>query len=751
MRKLAIAPPLAALLCVLTLGVQGALCQTSSSSDSPYGGVAITPGAVAVGSAIPGALPPSGGSTCPSGDPCVLTGQYSRYRTSANPNETLLAGFNSASASSFGLASFYALTSTPPSGFTYEPVVAQPLYATRVPTAEGPKSLLIVGSLNDWVYAFDTSSPATPLWTYPTAAHCGSSGQAFPNQHSHNPGGANLDYYGIVATPVIDILPSTPVAFVVSACISSPTSTDIEWWLDAISASTGTSFASLQLTDGTNFNSAYQVARASLLLTHPTSTTTDVYIAFGTGVGELQAASSCGAGCAYSGVLFGYSVAYHSTLPYVTFSALSSSPFYTSCGTTGGCTTTGLFPSVYANFDTLGAPIGPSGYGMGGPWDQGYNWAVNGGGIWMSSKGPASTGSADVYVAAGNGPFACASTGSSECTAVGSVYYWGESAFKFPAASASNPMTPTDFYAPYVQRYTTNKVNGDPSPAPYQTEELSLMDLDFGSSGVVIIPHATTFAMTSDKSGYLYVMPAESTSLGRFRTGDSGLTGGTVITQPPFQVSRLPTPTNYTTVCPVNDDSTGTYSSLSCDEVHELAFWAANDLLFVWPIAESVEVFQGAYSSTSYSFGTSPAFDPCTTAGNCTGEAPPFPRSQPNSEGGVMALAVDSAGDGTLWGLVPRQNSATPPSYLWGWLDAYSISSDGTLTHIWDSVTGHNCTSPPATGWFTTSFTEPTLANGAAYVPAVCAVTDGNQYQTCAAAAAASAAASGILVFSTCP
>jgi hypothetical protein len=84
-------------------------------------------------------------------------------------------------------------------------------------------------------------------------------------------------------------------------------------------------------------------------------------------------------------------------------------------------------------------------------------------------------------------------------------------------------------------------------------------------------------------------------------------------------------------------------------------------------------------------------------------------------------------------------------------LYAYTIGSGGTLTHIWDTGTGHNCSSPPATAWFTTSFTEPTLANGAAYVPAVCAVTDGNQYQDCAAAAAASAAASGVLVFTTCP
>jgi hypothetical protein len=111
---------------------------------------------------------------------------------------------------------------------------------------------------------------------------------------------------------------------------------------------------------------------------------------------------------------------------------------------------------------------------------------------------------------------------------------------KFPAANASNPVAPADFYAPYVESYTALKSGLDSSPAAYETEELSRMDLDFGSSGVVIIPHTTTFAMTSDKSGYLYVMPAESSSLGQFQKLDAGLTGGTVTTQLPFHASRLP-------------------------------------------------------------------------------------------------------------------------------------------------------------------------------------------------------------------
>lgn len=543
-----------------------------------------------------------------------------------------------------------------------------------------------------------------------------------------------------------------------SACTASWGSTAIKWYLDAIDVENGAVFASQQLTDS-SFNGPYQVARPSLLVSHPTSTTSDVYVTFGTGAGELQAATSCGSNCAYTGVLFGFSVGYHSSVPYVTFSALSSSPFYTTCATNpsvGACATTGLFPAVYTGFNTSGAPTGPNCVtSTSEVCDGGDNW-FNGGGIWMSSKGPASTGSASVYLSAGNGAFGCTTSGTS-CTAASSVKYWGESAIKFPSAGSSNPMTPTDFFAPYMQRYTINKTGGDPNPAATQTQELSRMDLDFGSSGVVIIPHTTTFAMNADKSGYLYVMPAEANSLGSFQSGDSGLTGGTVTTQTPFQVSRYPFGSSQG-ACPVNTDSPDwTYTTANCDEVHELAFW--NDLLFVWPINESVEVFQGNYTSTSYSFGTSPTFDPCLTTGNCSGSPnPPFPRASPLSEGGVMALAVGSSSTATLWGLVPRKNTASTPSYVWGALYAYTITpgtpgpppTTATLTYIWDSNTGQNCSSPPATGWFTTSFTEPTLANGAAYVPAVCAVTDNNQYQNCGAVGTG-AVASGILVFSACP
>jgi hypothetical protein len=39
-------------------------------------------------------------------------------------------------------------------------------------------------------------------------------------------------------------------------------------------------------------------------------------------------------------------------------------------------------------------------------------------------------------------------------------------------------------------------------------------------------------------------------------------TGGTVTTQTPFQISRLPNSSNYTNNCPVNNDTIRTYSAV---------------------------------------------------------------------------------------------------------------------------------------------------------------------------------------------
>jgi hypothetical protein len=285
-------------------------------------------------------------------------------------------------------------------------------------------------------------------------------------------------------------------------------------------------------------------------------------------------------------------------------------------------------------------------------YDRGDNWAVSQGGIWMSADGPSSgsTTANSVYVASGNGPFGCTSPNSSpscpasdgapqQCTSASSVAYWGESVIKFPTGT----LAPSDFYSPYKQRFTDHSA-GDPTPALHQTEELSRFDLDFGSTAPVITPFtsgaAPMFAILGDKSGYLYVVPAEpngtgvAAHLGEFQTNDAGLTTGAVSTQPPFQASQLPQlPNTVNPVCPLaTNGSPWTNNGTECDEIHEIAF--INNLAIVWPNNESVEVFKaqlsqpGGSGTYQYQFGLAPVFNPClysSLPAKCTQSDPEIP------------------------------------------------------------------------------------------------------------------------------
>jgi hypothetical protein len=746
----------------------------------------------------------------------------------------------------------------------------------------------------DYLYAFDTSSPPGSAPNYNwlwnpinlarvnnpdgSASHCGPNGGPFMNGANGLPGVRNLAYYGIVATPVIDTAPGHPTAFVVSACVTSSGPTAINWYLDAIDLTTGALRAnSVNVIDPGNFNPQNQVARPSLLLTHPNSSTTYIYVTFGDGVREIGAENN--SAYQYTGAVFGYSYDYMANA----FGGPLSPVFYTSCMQTdpskcpAGQYT--LFPAVW---DSLGPgyPLGPAGppsspctLPSGGGTSNcslGSNWAMNNGGCWMSSRGAASTSAADVLVACANSPFACGYNGNGQtqtsCTNPSSLFYRAESVIELPAANAtvgvasavytgglsvtgnpsngtqcgltfdcgtptcgpgqmqgqalisipltnpkqlvitapgkgyttapttasvtSGPCTgtaslsstrtvignqiPQDFYAPNIELYTVNLPNADLHPANYQTQELDRVDQDFGTGGAVVIPQAGgNFVMTADKSGYGYLMPppagetAGNSSLGQFQPGDVGLTNGSAFTtELPFQLSRHPTQ-NESGYCPaVDPNNTGELTSgLSCDEIHELAWY--KDLLFVIPSGESLKVFNGKYTAATqtapanYTFATLSPYDPCPAL--CTGTNPPFPPSDPASAGGAMAVAAGGTA-ATLWTIVPQVLNNISNI---GTLYAYSVPSNGAqVTHLWDTVSPTTtCQSPAATGWVPTAFTEPTLAENqqttpgpppvttryaAAYVPTVCAITNSG-YTDCATAANNGAAVSGVLVFTNCP
>jgi len=472
-------PPNAVILCGLILAIYPAAAQSPNvpqvpmdvNDGSPYGGVSLSATQSPTGGNRPNGRQGTTAICVTSGneDPCVLTGQYNRYRNSTNVYESKLGGATASSLTSngFGLATLYTFPDQLPP-YAYAPASAQPLDITNVSTnLSAPDStacnapatcyLLLAATLNDFVYAYNVGQSqsygtVTPLWwaninSY-AATHCLSSGVPFNNNQGGQPGGSTLAYYGAVATPVIDVNTTLtggdPILHVVSACVPSLNSNNISWFLDAIDLTNSKIIGTIQIMDQTTgppaqtfFNSAYELSRASLLLTHPDTGSflssavlgTYIYVAFGAGAGEV--AGEVGSTETYSGALFAFSVTYSGsgTNATATYNYLPTRPspnnytsnFYTECvnGTSNNpCPTSSLFPTTMLytvadcnGYGTQGANGGPASWPVPGTncstmcskppnsnCSPGENWGISGGGMWGGSGiGPASNGEAQVY------------------------------------------------------------------------------------------------------------------------------------------------------------------------------------------------------------------------------------------------------------------------------------------------------------------------------------------------------------------
>lgn len=753
-----------------------------SPSSAPYGGSGVYSGST---------------GSCATGSPtCVLTGQYNSFRTSTNTYEPTLAGLTSSA--NFSAVTFLQLDTDDylsSSTHAHNPVLAQPLYVSNVTIGGTAHNILIVVTLNDTVYAFDVTSSSPSSWSvlwkrtadgsvgnanlWPLYQNCttGPAPQPMTPNFGGNQGVQTLPYYGIVSTPVVDISQSVPVLYTVTGCIpdlTSPNQYNISWYVNALDLTTGLDlittsnhpssstngkggFAiSSKTGDSIVFRSPHQMQRPSLLLTRVASTS-NLYVAFGTGVFEIAPTYP------YHGWVVGYSIAYSSGLVSPT---LLTSPFDTSASSTSSTTT--VFPST----SNAGIPGSPPAYPQlypscgGTSCLHGDNWvgtdSTNGGisgGIWSSGKGPSSDSAGNVYVSSGNGPFDCNNPAGTltTCTDPTAVLNWGESVIKLPAASNANPLTPTDFYTPYVNNYSNDKTLPN-NPAPYQFVALNRYDLDFGTPGLVLFNASgtsQTYSVTADKTGYVYVMPTNNLTsstpgMGRFTTADGGLTSGTYKTQVPFLANRGGI---SSTVCPSRSTG-GQMTSTNCDQIHELPWW--NDFLFVWPWNESPRVFKGSYGSNSYSFNTT-AIDPCSSGGigttacsNSGGTGADFPVA--GYPGGIMAVAADKTGTtpkGTLWAVAVPQGSDTETFHYQGQLYSYTITTSGTtpptgtLTKLFPPLKLGTCASPasplPLLTWNASPFAEPTLANGNVFVPVYFATNS------------SSLKISGVLVFGVCP
>ena len=682
----------------------------------------------------------------------MLTGQYNRNRSGTNVYEPVLA--DSANITKyFTNTAYYQTDSTDylDSTHTFNPIMAQPLWVSNVPIGIGTPNVLLAATLNSSVYAFNADTGRT-LWadsgtTSLARKNCGAFGKPFVPDPSGHPGVTPLAYYGIVSTPVIDLAKTDPVVFVVTACTASG-ALGINWYINAIDIATGGDLISVGTpVAATNFSGPSQLQRPALLITHTVGvggaiTGTYLYVAFGTGAFELDSTYL------YNGWVFGYTVNYSGTQPTsVSLTAITTPQF----NTTPSNLTSNVFPSTSSASPGTLPLIGNSpACATGHTCYYGDNWVgvpgpsvARNGGIWMKGTGPSSDSNKNIYFTAGNGPFDCNDPNNNQtsCTAVtgtNKVLNLGQSVIELNSATASLPLTPADFFTPYSYHFLND------STLTQQFKVLNRYDLDFGTPGPTLITtngNAQTWAVTADKTGYIYVMPTlnsgtGSQGMGQFRSGDAGLTAGSYTTQASFQGSRRTAGTSG--VCPSTPGSDGShFTDTDCDQIMGLAWW--NNNLFIWPENETVLGFKGTVGTggVSYTFGTTP-YDPCSGSLTCTN----FPA---NYTGGWAAMGIAgnaSASKGTLWATVA--DATTGNGGLWGYnIISSTLSLSNIFTPTISSTNAANCTglpfNLPAT-WRMSAFAEPTTVNGKIYVPVSKAFTSTSSLIT----------GGGILVYSAC-
>ena len=197
----------------------------------------------------------------------VTTGGYSNTRTNATLAETRITRAN---ASLISLQGSYAVDGA---------VYAQPLVVENI----GGKTLLIIATMNDSIYAFDASKPGSAYLWKTTVATALTTDPANPD-YSQFPNAQ----IGCLATPVIDV----PHAAVFDVCLDSNT----VYKLYSLNLLDGSTYHAAVTVAGTvssvAFASPWHTARSALLLSSGT-----VYIAFA-GFGNE--------GNPYNGWVFGY-------------------------------------------------------------------------------------------------------------------------------------------------------------------------------------------------------------------------------------------------------------------------------------------------------------------------------------------------------------------------------------------------------------------------------------------------------------
>jgi hypothetical protein len=257
------------------------------------------------------------------------------------------------------------------------------------------------------------------------------------------------------------------------------------------------------------------------------------------------------------------------------------------------------------------------------------------GGIWMAGQGPASDSKNNVYFMSGNGDF------QRDGSALGNSI-----------VKLKPDLTLCDWFA------------------PFNTKLLSDLDVDVGSSGVMLIPN-TNLLLGGGKEGKLYLL--DSDHLGRFKTGGDG------------QI----------------------FQSFYIARGHHIhggpVFWHGPNgpWIYIWPEND----FLKAYQLTNGRFQT-------TTASQSTTTTPAgVPGGSSGMPGGMLSISANgnTPGSGIVWASHPYRTSAIH-AVVEGIVRAYDASD--LTRELWNSKQN---ASRDDVGNFA-KFCSPTIANGKLYI-----------------------------------
>jgi hypothetical protein len=606
------------------------------------------------------ALNPPASSLCANSTPiCVLTAQYDNARTDANAKENM---FTVALAPTVvRLGSFRVDTSVLPTGFTQNPTYAQPLYVPGLSIGGGTHNVVFIVALNGEVYAYDADNILAPIQYWyrdETNPHRNAQGQKDMLGLMHNCDGTlgagssvpklsilnYLDFAGVISTPVIDVAPvsGNPTAlYFINLCQDAVTNNP-HWYINSLNLTTGQTLGptppleiAYNAQDVANnpygpqqqFQAGNQLQRSGLLLTYSTTTNQRSVIAgFGTSVHENSTQ--------YQGWMFAFDVQNPSSVVNQEF----ANPYITQCffndtGTNG----TGNSPACTPNNGVYNATLA--------------NPCGQGGGVWMSARGPASNANREVFFANGNGGFHYCPTCGHHCAGnpttgqpIQKFTDFGEAVMGikmqdvWSTTGGQAPFWPIDYFVPNA--YPPAVASSNQGYFQY----LNSWDRDLGVSGTLLFDDNWYDALGTHQNCPQHICPDVSMllaatkrgdgyvllqgSLGQIEAGDTGEVNN-------FLLSAGAAVNGSNPLCTALDGK-------QCDEPRTPALWqqASNpSVLVVWPWFENLASFQWKQSG-----GTPPPIQLRVRAAH--GQQPfQRPRGVPRWNAGAQFQSQSDGGD----------------------------------------------------------------------------------------------------------